>query len=427
MAASFAVELGTSGETLRGVAGDGARVFVALGNATHSEIEARSATGGTVAWSVILPGSAGALASARDAVVVAMSATGVPDRANLGAPVTLHGEPSGVVVALDAATGKPRWRVPVDGTEFAVITSIATITEPTKGAQVAVVIGGVFSGTIRVGDAVNGKPTPRSVVSSAGRTDGFVAALANDGSVLWVDRVGGPGADAVEGVAARGDRIAIAGTVTGGADLMGEILPAFDERLPFADGFVAELDLAGARRWAQTFGGKADDSVAGVAIDSQQRVAVAATLRTTFKLGDRQLDIRGAADGLVAWYSPAGELGSSTIIGGPDFDGLRAITAIGDRVVVGGFFRGALALGKRALDAGGSDDSFLVEVTAGGTLETSWHLAGTGREEVTALSSIPGGFLAGVAHTAALSIDDDTLPAPSDPASGAAVIARSAP
>ena len=252
-------------------------MFVARGDATHSEIEARNATGGTVAWSVTLPGSAGALASVPGAVVVAMSATGHPDgadSANLGAPVTLHGEPSGVVVALDATTGKPRWRVPVDGTEFAVITSIAAITDPAQGAQVAVVIGGVFSGTIRVGDAVNGKPTLRSIVSSAGRTDGFVAALASDGSVLWVDRVGGPGADAVEGVAARGDRIAVAGMVTGGADLMGEILPAFDERLPFADGFVAELDLSGARRWAQTFGGKADDAVAGVAIDSQQRVAV---------------------------------------------------------------------------------------------------------------------------------------------------------
>ncbi len=414
-AASFAVELGTPGETLRGVAGDGVRVFVARGDATHSTLERR--TGSTVDWSVALPGSAAGIAALPERIVVAMSATG---SVTYGTPVALHGEPSSVLVALDAVTGKPAWRVPIDGTEFAVVTSVAAIAEPVAGARVAVVVGGVFSGTIRIGDQAN-------VVSSAGRTDGFVAALASDGSVLWVARVGGPGADAIEGVAARGDRIAIAGMFAGGAELLGEPLPAFDERLPFADGFVAELDLAGTRRWAQTFGGKADDAVSGVAIDAKQRVAVAATLRTAFKIGDRELGVRGAADGLVAWYSPGGELGATTLIGGTEFDGLRAITAVGDRVVVGGFFRGALALGKRAIDSGTSDDAFLVQVNATGALETAWHLAGAGREEVTALSSIPGGFLAGVAHTGTLAIDEDTLPAPSDPASGAAVIARPAP
>ena len=437
-AASFAVELGRSGETLRGVAGDGMRVYVARGETTHSEIEARDAMAGRLAWSVTLPGSAGALAAIPGAVVVSMSATGQLAQPELGAAVALHGEPSGLVVALDAATGRPRWRVPVDGTEFAVITSIAGIVDPAKGTRVSVVIGGLFSGTIRIGDATNaglpGAPTGRTVVSSAGRTDGFVAALTSDGSVLWVDRVGGPGADAIEGVAARGDRIAIAGMFAGGAELMGENLPALDERLPFADGFVAELDLTGARRWAQTFGGKADDAVTGVAIDSKQRVAVAATLRTAFTLGDRELEVRGAADGLVAWYSPAGALGASTLIGGTDFDGLRAITAIDDRVVVAGFFRGTLALGTHTLDAGGGDDSFLVTVNATGQLEKAWHLAGTGREEITALTPIPGGFVAGIAHTAALVIaspgspgDEDTLPAPSDPTSGAAVISRPAP
>ncbi len=430
-AASFTIELEPSGETVRGLAGDGAGLFVARGDALHSEIARLASPGGEVAWSVPLPGSAGSLAAIPGAVVVAISATGALVDPAVGARVTLHGEPSGLVVALDAATGKPRWRVPVDGTEFAVITSIAAIADPAPGARVSVVVGGVFSGTIRIGDAVNTGRTAaeigRTVVSSGGRTDGFVAALASDGTVLWVDRVGGPGADAVEGVAARGDRIAIAGMFAGGAELMGEVLPAFDERLPFADGFVAELDLAGARRWAQTFGGQADDAVAGVAIDREQRVAVAATLRTTFKLGDRQLDVSGAADGLVAWYSPGGELGAATLIGGNDFDGVRAITAVDDRVVVAGFFRGALTLGKRALDAGGGDDSFIVTVTPSGQLEQSWHIAGTGREEVTALAAIPGGFIAGIAHTAALQIDDATLAARSDGSGGAAVIARPAP
>ena len=98
---------------------------------------------------------------------------------------------------------------------------------------------------------------------------------------IWLIRLGGPGADTVQGVAASGDRIAIAGTFAAGADLLGQPLPAFDDRSVAADGFVAELDATGARRWAQTFGGKADEAVAGVAIDAAGRIAVAASVRDT--------------------------------------------------------------------------------------------------------------------------------------------------
>ena len=199
---------------------------------------------------------------------------------------------------------------------------------------------------MRVGDTAL-SANARTVVSSAGRNDGFVAELTTSGAVRWLVRVGGSGADSVQGVAARGDRVAIAGVFTAGAELLGEPLVAFDEKLPFADGFVAELDASGARRWQQTFGGKLDDAVAGVAIDSKNRVIVAATVRDSIRIGGRDLATRGPADGLVAWFSPAGDPGSSTIIGGSEFDGLRAIAAIDDRVVVAGFSRSASALSMR--------------------------------------------------------------------------------
>jgi len=416
-AAAFAIEVGQPGQTIRGVTGDGARVIVARGDVAHSEIEAR--TGATIAWHVALPGSAGVVAISAGQVIATFTATGKVD--GLGTTMELHGEPSGAIVALDAATGAVRWRLPCDGTEFAVITSIA----PVDGG--GAIVGGTFSGTLRVGDAANAGGTARNVVASAGRSDGFVAAITADGKVRWVVRVGGANADTVQGVAARGDRVAIAGTFMAGAELLGEPLVPFDEKVPRPDAFVAELDANGARRWQLTFGGKQADSVAGVAIDSKQRVAVAATVRETIKLDGRDLGTRGAADGLVAWFSPGGEAGAATLIGGTEFDGLRAITAVDDRVVVGGFFHGALALGKRAIDSNHSDDGFLAVVNAAGQIETSWHLAGAGREELTSLSSIPGGFVAGIAHSADLIVDDDKLPAPSDPASGAVVIGRPAP
>ena len=61
----------------------------------------------------------------------------------------------------------------------------------------------------------------------------------------------------------------------------------------------------------------------------------------------------------VIWFQQGGARGPMILLGGPDFDGLRAITAVGDRFVVGGFFSGSMRLGDRVITAGGGDDAFL--------------------------------------------------------------------
>jgi hypothetical protein len=112
------------------------------------------------------------------------------------------------------------------------------------------------------------------------------------------------------------------------------------------------------------------------------------------------------------------------LVGGSDFDGLRAIAAVGDKVVVGGFFSGQLELGDRSLTAGGGDDSFIAAFDENGAVATAWQVGGEGREEITAVSAIAGGFVAGIAHTAAASVDGVALTAPKDPMRGGALIVR---
>jgi outer membrane protein assembly factor BamB len=362
-------------------------------------------------WQTALPGTLGPLAAGGGLVGAVLALTGsaaIPP----GAVIELRGEPGAAVVALDAVTGAPKWRVTFDASEFAVISAIAPATAG------GFVVGGSFSGTLRAGDAV---------VSSAGKSDGFVALVGPTGAVAWLVRLGGPGADAVQGVAMRADRVAIAGTFAAGAELGGVALPPFEDRSPLADAFVAELDAAGARRWAITFGGKADDSVAGVAIDTSGRVAVAANARGTMHVGSTEVHAHGAADGLVVWVSPGGELGVTTLLGGPDFDGLRAIAAVDDRVVVGGFFSGTATLGATTLAAGGGDDAFLATIDATGAVGHAWQVGGAGREEIIGISAIPGGFVAAVGHTAELVVGTDRLAAPTDPSAGAALVVRPAP
>ncbi|MGE0870640.1 MAG: hypothetical protein AB7P03_18890 [Kofleriaceae bacterium] len=394
---------GVTGGAIHGVAGDADATFHALAiagdtGAPRTAIEARRA--GVASWRTELDGSAGRLALARAVVVATVSGT-----QNAGGGAVL-GEPGVALVALDRERGSVRWRATCDASEWVVVTAVASMDD-------GVLVAGSFSGTLRIG---------RHVVSSAGKTDGFIAKLTATGSASWLVRVGGGGADAIQGVASSGRRIAIAGVFAPGGELRGVPLEPIDARTPFADGFVAELDDAGARRWSATFGTKLDDAVAGVAIDGGGRVVVAATTRDAVQIGGAQLQTRGGSDGLVGWWSPDGSSLHAVLIGGDEPDGLQAIAAAGEHVVVGGYFSGSMPLGARSVTAGGGDDAFLATLDERGSVLTSWQVTGEGREEVAVLASIPGGVVAGISHTAGVTVAETTIAAPADPMTGAAVV-----
>ncbi|MEJ7601054.1 MAG: hypothetical protein WKG01_24335 [Kofleriaceae bacterium] len=377
-------------------------MFAALAVAERTTLEARN--GSRVVWQVEHLGTGGPLTVAGPLVIAALGGAGEV------AGLALRGSPGAALVAVDRATGQSRWTLAVDANEWAIVTSIAAI-DPTD-----LVVAGSFSGTLRIGD---------QVVSSGGRHDGFVARIAATGAPRWLRRVGGPGGDSVQGVATRGTRIAITGTFSAGADLLGESLLPFDERSVMADLFVAELDADGARKWTHTFGGKADDAAVGIAIDSRGRIAIAANARDTIRHEGKDLVTRGPSDGLVAWYGLDGAPGAAFLIGDLDADGLHAITAVDDRIVIGGFFAGTVNLGGAQLRAHG-DDAF-VAVLDGREVVDVVHIAGAGREELVALAAVPGGFAAGIAHTAGFSIAGATPPAPRDPARGAAIVVQPVP
>src|SRR5690606_12431995 len=98
-------------------------------------------------------------------------------------------------------------------------------------------------------------------------------------------------------------------------------------------------------------------------------------------------------------------------------------TAVGDRFVVGGFHRGPITVGREQLKGSSGDDAYLAALD-GSTVTAVWPIAGGGREEITALAPLPGGFVTGIAHTAGASIDGQALASPKHPASGAGLVVR---
>lgn len=400
---------------VRGVAGHGALLFAATASAVQAY------RGGALAWRTPMIG-AGPIAASGKLVAVTSSQSSASEAAgthaagaNTGDKLAVRGDPAAAVTALDATTGARKWTLLLDSTEWSIATSIATLEDD-------IVVAGSFGGTLRAG---------KRVVTSAGSSDGFVARIKASGELAWLIRLGGAGADGVQGVATQGDakhaRIAIAGTFSAGAELGGVAMPPYDERAPFGDAFVAELDGSGGRRWSSTLGGRGDDAVAGVAIDARGNVIVAASGKEVIHVGSAQLVTQGESDGLVAWFGDDGEKGAAVLVGGLDFDGLRAITAVGDKAIIGGFFSGSIKLADRTLTAGGGDDAFLAALDLNGTVATAWHVGGEGREEITALASVPGGVVAGIAHTAKASVEATPLAAPKDPMQGSALIVRGVP
>ena len=399
------LEIGRAGAQLRGVAGDDERLYVPMAEGPRSTIEARR--GQAVAWTTTLSGTAGPLARTPAVLVAALTGTGDAG----GGPV--RGEPGGALVGIDPASGAVRWRTALDATQWAAIAALAPSDD-------SVLVGGSFAGTLRLGSRV---------VASAGGGDGFVARVrAGDGAIEWLIRLGGADADTVQGVATAGARVVIAGSYIGAAELRGQPFPVADPPSIYADGFAAELDERGQTvRWTATFGGKANDSVAGVALTDDGSIAVAATMRDVVHVGPAELTAHGAADGLVAWLAKTGDFGATAQLGGADFDGVSAITAVDDRAIVGGFFAGSIRLGDRTLTAGGGDDAYLAAIDEHGAIAHAWQVGGEGREEVVAVAPLPGGFVAGIAHTARAAVDDVALPAPADPTSGAALVVRALP
>ena len=393
--------------SVRGVAAHGRLVFVGVGSSLHAYRD------GKLAWKNDLGGTSGSLAltpAPEGSRTPGLLGATVSAKGNF-AGTRLRADPAAAVVGYELGIGSKQWTTVFDSTEWVVISSIAPLDS-------GFVVGGLFGGTLRVTDRV---------VTSAGGSDGFVARLDGEGRLRWLVRLGGPGADGVQGVATRGERIAIAGTFSVGAELQGHPMPPYDDRLPFGDAFIAELDAQRNRKWLATIGGRADDTIAGVTIDERGNVVVAGSGHEVIHVGSAQLVAQGTGDGFVVWFGAGGEKGAAVLVGGIDFDGLRAITAVGDQVVVGGFFSGSIRLAERTFPAGGGDDAFLATLDTSGTVARAWHVGGEGREEIAALSAVPGGFIAGVAHTANANVEDTKLTAPKDPMLGGAVVVRGVP
>jgi hypothetical protein len=193
-----------------------------------------------------------------------------------------------------------------------------------------------------------------SPVASTGGLDLFIAKFNSAGVVQWTQKKGGTGDDLGITIASDASgNLALGGAFHDTVNLGGSALVSAGGY----DGFLARYTTAGAHQWSLRFGSAAETELAaGVRLNSVSKVFMCAT---------SEADVTGAPgygepDILIAKYSSTGVLTWSRLMGnnGDDRPGDIAVD-VGDNVVVGGAYEGAVDFGGGNRASHGTGDFFL--------------------------------------------------------------------
>lgn len=245
--------------------------------------------------------------------------------------------------------------------------------QPAAGAAIAahgqdVIVAGSFEGELEIGSP-SGSPVQTPVLASAGDSDVFVARLDARGSVIWRERIGGPGPDRASCAVADAGRIVLGLQLAPPAGLA-EITPqqiagsapaALSPASPASlaspaspasidtariDAALVVLDPDGLIAWRHIFPGSRYARISALALTADGGIAVAGTFAGTLRVGDRSLTSAGSTDVFVARFDAQGTPRWALRLGGPGADTAQALTAWSERLVVAGNFDGNVDVGE---------------------------------------------------------------------------------
>jgi hypothetical protein len=294
---------------------------------------------GTAAWEAAFeaPGATiEALVVDARADVIMVGASELPTASG---PV---GGPGCLVVKRSGVDGRAIWARQLAGTGDQACRAAAT------DAAGDVYVAGMFAGTLA---------TPSGPLVSAGSHDALVMRLAGgDGTPRWIRRLGGGNNDLARAIAVdRAGDVIVGGQFAGDGPVEAGSVDFGTGALGSAgdfDGFVVKLSPAGTARWARGFGDVGFDVVKSVAVDRDGELFVSGAWMRPQDFHAAVPLLTGVMDGLVARYSPRGELVWRRLLTGGGGSQVHRIVVdhLGQPWIVG-HFKGAIQLGGRALAA----------------------------------------------------------------------------
>lgn len=238
----------------------------------------------------------------------------VEGQSTLGSVRLTSAGPDALVASLDR-NGQVTWAHALGGPGADEARAVAILPE----GDVFVI--GSFSGT------ADYDPGPgRTELASAGGTDVFVLRLTPRGELVWARRLGGSQADSGSDITVDAKGLTVAGSFQGTLEAGPSRLTSAGK----SDGFVARLDLAGTPQWALRIGGPQDDDVRSLAVEANGEAWVAGSFedKATVGLeGGPALESSGKSDGFLARLGPDGKVLWNGRIGGKGEDAITAVAA----------------------------------------------------------------------------------------------------
>lgn len=250
------------------------------------------------------------------------------------------------------------------------------------GSDAARAIGADGAGNVFVGGSFEGVPSAGPLAAAgvaASSTGVFVASFDADGQARWIQAfVAGPDSQAQAiAVDARGF-VVLVGTFT---DTI-----AFGAGAPTLaaqggrDVFVARLRADGSCLWAKAFGATGADIAYAVALDRDGNPVVAGCFEGSIGFGGPVLQAAGHLDVFVAKLAASdGHPLWSRRLGATGYEVGHAIAAIGDDMVVSGFFQGTLDVGGGLppLASHGKSDAFVLRLDPQGAARWATGFGGS--------------------------------------------------
>ena len=226
-------------------------------------------------------------------------------------------------------------------------------------------VTGFFSGNASFGS---------TLLTSRGSDDAFIMHVTASGAIDWAVQAGGASVDHSCGIAHDGAGGAlVTGYFSGNASFGSTSLTS----LGSDDAFVAHVTASGAFDWAVQAGGSSLTSGRGIAYDGAGGALVTGYFCGQVSFGSTSLTSRGSADAFVAHVTASGAFDWAVQAGGASVDHGWGIAHDGaGGALVTGYFSGNASFGSTSLTSRGSDDAFILHVTASGAIEWAVQAGG---------------------------------------------------
>lgn len=249
------------------------------------------------------------------------------------------------------ATGKPLYATGFGGLGIDAPRGIAV------SATGEAYVTGYFDAEIDFGGAI-GKRVAESADPKRRAANGYLAKLAADGKLVWVQTFGALREDAANAVAVRGDTVVVVGNFTDDLTI-GELTK---KSAGSDDAFVAAFDKDGTVQWAWNFGGYDSDGANAVAATPDGGWIIGGSFSRTADFAATSLKSRGGTDAMLIKLAASGELEWVKQFGGAYADRIShvAVDGQGNIVVQGQFKDVADWGGPTKLTAGGGSDDDVV-------------------------------------------------------------------